>query len=51
MSELDNKFNTANSNKSLALIPIKETILTRAIRKIYSLVILKGDYDYTTIKL
>lgn len=49
MSELDNKFNSSNT-KSLALIPIKETLLARAIRKIYSLVILKGDYNYTTIK-
>ena len=48
MSELDNKFNN-NNNKSLALIPIKETLLARAIRKIYSLVVLKGDYDYTNI--
>ena len=49
MSELDNKFNNANS-KSLALIPIKETLFARTVRKIYSLVILKGDYDYTSIK-
>ena len=49
MSELDNKFNNAYS-KSLALIPIKETLLSRMVRKIYSLVILKGDYDYTNIK-
>lgn len=49
MSELDHKFNHI-TNKPLALIPIKETLFSRAIRKIYSLVILKGDYDYTTIK-
>ena len=48
MSELDNKFNNANS-KSLALIPVKEKLLSRIVRKIYSLVILKGDYDYTNI--
>ena len=48
MSELDNKFNNDN-NKSLALIPIKETLLARIVRKVYSLVILKGDYDYSNI--
>lgn len=45
MCELDNKFN-ANNSKSLALIPIKETFLSRIVRKIYSLVILKDGYDY-----
>lgn len=42
MCELDNKF---NNSKSLALIPIKENLLARIVRKIYSLVILKGTYE------
>ena len=49
MSELDIKFGNAD-NKSLALIPIKETFLARIVRKIYSLVVLKGDYDYISNK-
>jgi len=49
MSALDDKFNNA-TNKSLALIPIKETFIARIVRKVYSLVILKGDYDYINIK-
>ena len=49
MSELDNKFNNTSS-KSLALIPVKETLLARIVRKVYSLVVLKGDYDYISIK-
>lgn len=49
MAKLDNKFNNANS-KALALIPIKENLLARTVRKLYSLVILKGDYDYINIR-
>ena len=45
MSQLDNKINNAH-NKSLAIIPIKETFAARIIRKLYSLIVLDGDYDY-----